>query len=132
MKLTTKVNVSADYLFTRLVDVLLYDILRQTNRALTLNDLEGFEYQTDYGTERVVTRISNVQPGRGYRIDMRDSQGRVKFIERLKLRALRPDQVEVQLCKATPATWYNPVRWGQELLYRHNLKKMLRTFEYGY
>ena len=29
MKLTTKVNVSADYLFTRLVDVLLYDILRQ-------------------------------------------------------------------------------------------------------
>ena len=123
MKLTTKVNVSADYLFTRLVDVLLYDILRQTNRALTLNDLEGFE--------RVVTRISNVQPGRGYRIDMRDSQGRVKFIERLKLRALRPDQVEVQLCKATPTTWYNPVRWGQELLYRHNLKKMLR-FEYGY
>lgn len=136
MKLTTQLNVSADYLFQRLIDTVLYDISSQTNQHPSIDKLNGFKYESNYlGAENVETTVSKVKPGEGYQLEFSGPLGKV--IRAVKLHSLGKNKVELSMLeKSLPKDKANvgtsPFAWLKSLIYRHNLKKMLKNFEIGY
>lgn len=46
MKVSTTLNVSAEYLFSRLVDNAVYDIKQETGKSISADELEGVSYKT--------------------------------------------------------------------------------------
>lgn len=94
MEISMNLNVSAEYLFQRLLDTLLYDIKQETGRELTVAELSDLSYATklDHQTKAQL-KVIKLIPDRSYHLQI-ETDHYVKK-EAYELTPLAKDQVKV-------------------------------------
>ncbi len=128
MEISMNLNVSAEYLFQRLLDTLLYDIKQETGRELTVAELD---HQT-----KAQLKVIKLIPDRSYHLQI-ETDHYVKK-EAYELTPLAKDQVKVdyreeslvkkQISKLQIKIFSPLAEW----IRRHNFMKLLKEIEVGY
>ncbi|WP_304651607.1 DUF3284 domain-containing protein [uncultured Ligilactobacillus sp.] len=137
MEISMNLNVSAEYLFQRLLDTLLYDIKQETGRELTVAELPDLSYATklDHQTKAQL-KVIKLIPGRSYHLQIQTDNYVKK--EAYELTPLAKDQVKVDyheesLVKKPSSKLQTKIfaplaKW----IRRHNFMKLLKEIEVGY
>ena len=136
MKVTTKLNVSAAEVFNRLMDVALFDIQKETGQIITLEQLEGLNYQAYVAQENLADiKIIEVCTNQSYAYEIKTKLARIK--ERYELTDLAHNQVQLSYIEEIyPNNKMLLLKQRiVELLFgwlkKHNLKKTLKYLEFN-
>ncbi|MBD5069467.1 MAG: DUF3284 domain-containing protein [Lactobacillus sp.] len=137
MKISMKLNVSAEYLFQRLVDTVIYDVKQETGQELTVADLNGLSYATKLDRQtKADLSVIKVVPDQSYHIQV-ETDGYVKR-EAYELTALATDLVQVEYSEQSFAKrqvsklkefFFKPIA---QSIRRRNFMKLLKEIEVGY
>lgn len=137
MEISMNLNVSAEYLFQRLLDTLLYDIKQETGRELIVAELSDLSYATklDHQTKAQL-KVIKLIPDRSYHLQI-ETDHYVKK-EAYELTPLAKDQVKVDyreeslVKKQTSKLQIKIFSPLAEWIRRHNFMKLLKEIEVGY
>lgn len=135
MQVTTVLNVSANYLFTRLVEPWLYDIEQQTHSHMHANDLTGFSYRAKLVNHSAMKiKFTRVLPATTLHYETQQGFNRVAI--KYDLTPLNANQVAVRYVEEDlterPTHWRRLGKWVSDELKSRNLKKQLKFYETGY
>ena len=137
MKVSTTLNVSAEYLFSRLVDNAVHDIKQETGKSISADELEGVSYKT-HVDKRTPARllITKIVKNRSYhyKLESKDEVLNAAY----ELVELAKDKVCVtyseSLLEKNPLAKFRLKVATKCLgwLRRYNFVKLLKNFEVGY
>ncbi|KRN87133.1 DUF3284 domain-containing protein [Ligilactobacillus acidipiscis] len=137
MKTSIKLNVSAQYIFERLVDSRIYDIFEATGRFMAADELAGFAYSSvnDEG-ESCQIQITKLISAASYHFQVETKDEIVS--KAYDLKKLAADQVEVSYTQKVKAknllvalkNKTNSILF--DWLLANNFKKILKQLEIGY
>lgn len=137
MEISMELNISAEYLFQRLIDTLIYDAKQETGRELTFEELKDLSYATSLDRQtKAKLKVTKFIPNKSYHIRLETPE----FIkhEAYELTALAKDKVKVDYFEKQQAKQKlhslrqrltAPFRCS---LRRHNFMKLLKELEIGY
>lgn len=135
MRVDTILNVSAEYLFKRLVAPMQYDILQQTNQKLSVAQLQAFRYSAKLVNQTSATiEFITVQANRklAYRFITATQTTAVCYT----LQPLAANQVKLTYCEQITSSKRRFSKklfsWMSDEIKSHNLKKQFKHFEVGY
>ena len=135
MEISMNLNVSAEYLFQRLLDTLLYDIKQETGRDLTVAELSDLSYATklDHQTKAQL-KVIKLIPDRSYHLQIEtDHYVKKEAYELTPLAKNQVDYYEESLAKKQTSKLQTKIvvplaKW----IRRHNFMKLLKEIEVGY
>lgn len=137
MKTSVKLNVSAQYFFTRLTDSRIYDIYEATNSWLSLDQLAGFSYRSQDGAgQDCRIKITKLRSPLSYHYQVETENEITTTVYELK--KIAQDQVQVNFDQRVHSKDHlNELKnkLTGVLLDRikaNNLKKILKQLEVGY
>lgn len=137
MEVSTTLNVSAEYLFSRLVDTVVYDARKETGRSVSVDELENMSYRTHVDKQtRARILITKLVRNRSYHYRVETAQ--TVFSAGYDLVELAADKVRVtyteSLLQKDPVLRFKARAAERCLgwLRRHNFIRILKNFEVGY
>ncbi|SEM72424.1 protein of unknown function [Ligilactobacillus sp. WC1T17] len=137
MKVTTRLHVSADYLFARLIETALYDLNKETGKNLTSDELENQTYLSKINDGQTV-ELTIVKVVKNKALHMMAKSQDETMEMGYDLVAVGPNEVDVtyfeQLKQAKLLTVVQDRIKNMSLgwLKKHNFVKVLKEFEAGY
>ena len=132
MKVSTTLNVSAEYLFSRLVDNAVYDIKQETGKSISADELEGVSYKRTPARLLITKIVKN--RSYHYKLESKDEVLNAAY----ELVELAKDKVCVtyseSLLEKNPLAKFRLKVATKCLgwLRRYNFVKLLKNFEVGY
>lgn len=136
MRLKTRLNVSAEFLYQRLVQTALDDVSQNLGHPIAISELAGARYQAGNEATKAEVTITQAAPNQSYHYVVELAEG--QLIRSFDLRELASDQVElVYQSQLIAKNWLRRLELSCSNFFLgwlkiYNLKRLFKKLELGY